>query len=299
MKLRMKTLTTLCMVGALSGCQQVYSIMYAFNRCDQPEVQLKLEQVIHKDIANISATQLKSIIENDQVIIDGQLLQRSLKPVQFKIENIDKIKKLRSSDQTMCTARIIAELPSNYLTDADVSRALNRESNVLESAALSQLNFENNQISTELNYSVRISEHEVTVQLVNALHFTSFMQKVLIDAHLKPSRLTALALDRQKKQALLNNQNKTSDDYQSILIAEAQLKLDQANEDLNSVWSRASLQARQKIQYEQELWAKKRNLECKLNSEGADNPEVFRLNCETNMAISRTSELQQKIFTLS
>ena len=283
----------------LSGCQQVYSIMYALNPCDQPEIQIELQETIRQEITNVSTSRLKSIIENEHVIIDSQHLYRTLAPVKLKVENVDKLDKLRESKTTVCSARLTIEIPSKLMTDADVSRALNRESNVLESAALSKLDFKNNQLSGEINFTVNKTTKKPTVRLENALNITNFTQKILIDSQLKMPRIKQMNLEKKKAQDLLNSEKQLKNDYQMILIAEAQLNLDRANDNLNQIWNKSSNKIKQKIQYEQDLWSKKRELECKLNSEGADNPEVFILNCHTNMALSRISELEQKIYSLS
>ncbi|WP_374665092.1 lysozyme inhibitor LprI family protein [Acinetobacter sp.] len=87
-------------------------------------------------------------------------------------------------------------------------------------------------------------------------------------------------------------------EYQTILISEAQTNYDKANENLNLVWNATSKEIRNQLLDEQRIWLKKRELECKLDSSNADNPEVYRLNCEMNMTTQRTNELRQKIYYL-
>jgi uncharacterized protein YecT (DUF1311 family) len=115
---------------------------------------------------------------------------------------------------------------------------------------------------------------------------------------MKSARQNAAEAAKQEEMKRIAEQTAAAEEYQSVLLSEAQSNLDKANENLNLVWNATSKNVRDQLLGEQKIWLKKRDLECKLDSSNAENPELHRLNCETNMTSERTTELRQKIYYL-
>ena len=139
---------------------------------------------------------------------------------------------------------------------------------------------------------------KVFVQLENGESAAYFVRDVVIDSLLKSARLNAAEVAKQEEIQRQVEEEAATKEYHSILISEAQTKLDSANENLNLVWNSTSKEVRDHLLDEQKNWLKKRSLECKLDSSNTDNPEVYRLNCEANMTDQRTTALRQKIYYL-
>ncbi|MEG0199026.1 MAG: lysozyme inhibitor LprI family protein, partial [Acinetobacter sp.] len=112
------------------------------------------------------------------------------------------------------------------------------------------------------------------------------------------ARQNAAEVAKQDEIKRVAEEEAAAQEYQSVLISEAKTNLDKANENLNLVWNSTTKEVRSRLLDEQKIWLKKRELECKLESSNSDNPEVYRINCETNMTTQRTSELRQKIYYL-
>ncbi|KGT46511.1 hypothetical protein GW12_24420 [Acinetobacter sp. HR7] len=186
------------------------------------------------------------------------------------------------------------------IKDADAARAVYEENNISQAAVLSDLNFENNQLKKEIEYFVQPTDDgkKVFVTLENPDALAVFVRDIAIDSLLKGARQNAAELAKQEEMKRLAEESAAAEEYQSLLITEAQTNLDQANENLNLVWNATTKDVREQLLKEQRIWLKKRDLECKLQSSNADNPEVSRLNCETNMTRERTNELRQKIYYL-
>jgi uncharacterized protein YecT (DUF1311 family) len=184
--------------------------------------------------------------------------------------------------------------------DADAARAVYDENNIAQSAVLLDLNFENNQLKRELEYFVQPTDDgkEVFVTLENPDSISYFVRDIVIDSLLKSARQNAAEVAKQEQTKRIAEENAAAEEYQNILVMEAKTNLDQANENLNLVWNATTKDVREQLLAEQRIWLKKRDLECKLESSGTDNPEVYGLNCETNMTNERTADLRNKIYYL-
>lgn len=191
-------------------------------------------------------------------------------------------------------------IPAQMVKDADAARAVYDENSIAQAAVLSDLNFENNHLQREIEYFVQPTDdgEKVFVTLENPDVLAAFVRDLAIDSILKSARQNAAEIAQQEEVKRIAEESAAVEEYQSILIVEAQTKLDKANENLNLIWNATTKDVRDELLSEQRIWLKKRNLECKLQSTDAENPEIFKLNCETNMTNDRTTELRQKIYYL-
>ena len=184
--------------------------------------------------------------------------------------------------------------------DADAARAVYDENNIAQAAVLSDLSFEANQLKKEIEYLVQPTDDgkKVYVTLENPDALAYFVRDIAVDSLVKTARQNAAEVAKQDEIKRVAEEEAAAQEYQSVLISEAKTNLDKANENLNLVWNSTTKEVRSQLLDEQKIWLKKRELECKLESSNSDNPEVYRINCETNMTTQRTSELRQKIYYL-
>ena len=285
----------------LGGCQQIFSAIQSFRQCENTAVKQRFDVSLRQAIANISPTKLKALIEEEDIIIDSQKMLQLMQSIRFELRDIDKLSSGEGLSVSECQAELIVTIPSQMIADADIARAIHKESNVLQSAYLSQLIIENNQLKNPVRYQVRYAPElrQNDVELLQSLKLVGFMQSLLIDALLKQPRLQSLQQQKQQQLQLQADQQALEHAYQQVLVEEAQYKLNKANLLMDRLWHKAPAVVQNKLVTEQQIWLKKRQLECQLNSKGADIPEVFRLNCENNMTLARVSELGQQINELS
>ena len=139
---------------------------------------------------------------------------------------------------------------------------------------------------------------KVYVTLENPDALAYFVRDIAVDSLVKTARQNAAEVAKQEEIKRIAEESAVAEEYQSVLLSEAQSNLDKANANLNLVWNATTKDVRDQLLAEQKIWLKKRDLECKLESSNTENPEVFRLNCETSMTNERTNELRQKIYYL-
>lgn len=281
----------------LGGCQQISSAIQSFRQCTNTEVKQRFDLNLRQAVANISQSKLKALIEEENSVVDSQKILQLMQSIRFELQEIEKIGSGDGLSVSECQAELIVTIPAKIISDADTARALHKEANVLQTAFLSKLIFENNQLKSPVYYTVRFAPElkQNDVEIQQSLKIVSFVQNLLIDALLKQPRLQTLQQQQQQQLQQQADQQALEQAYRQVLIDEAQYKLGKANQQMNKLWQQASETVTNKLAQEQHIWQKKRQLECQLNSHGADIPEVFRLNCETNMTLARISELAQQI----
>ena len=138
---------------------------------------------------------------------------------------------------------------------------------------------------------------------------------MILDALQKPARLAERRSAEQFEQQAAQEQEQLAADqaaldtqqaierqanqqaYQNLQQQEAVQRLSSANNKLNAVWNSTSKPVRDQLLAEQRIWLKKRELECRLNSEDAqpEMREIMRLRCETEVTTQRVGVLQQLI----
>src|SRR5690606_38257504 len=139
----------------------------------------------------------------------------------------------------------------------------------------SDLSFENNQLKKEIEYFVQPTDDgkKVFVTLENPDALAFFVRDIAIDSLLKAARQNAAEVAKQEEIKRVAEESAAAEEYQSVLLSDAQSNLDNANENLNLVWNSTTKEIRDQLLSEQRIWLKKRNLECKLESSNAENPD--------------------------
>lgn len=292
-------LTALSML-IVTGCDKVATLTGSGVKCDNETAKELIVESFSKKLSDASAERVKSLIASENITIDMGKLRASLANVSFNVNDIRTNNSDPNSKKEYCVTTFVVNLPSNMIKDANDARDVYGEVNVAQSAVLSDLSLESNTLKTSLDYMVQPTDDakKVFVQLENGESAAYFVRDVVIDSLLKSARLNAAEVAKQEEIQRQLEEEAATKEYHSILISEAQTKLDSANENLNLVWNSTSKEVRDHLLDEQKIWLKKRSLECKLDSSNTDNPEVYRLNCEANMTDQRTTALRQKIYYL-
>ncbi|WP_081403502.1 lysozyme inhibitor LprI family protein [Acinetobacter sp. HR7] len=298
--MNIKLLALTFSILTLVGCEKVSSIAGSSVKCDSEITKQTFVEAFSKNVAEIASNRVKEIIETENVTVDMGKLRSALQQITFNVTDVRTNNADPNSKKNYCVTNLVVNIPAQMIKDADAARAVYEENNISQAAVLSDLNFENNQLKKEIEYFVQPTDDgkKVFVTLENPDALAVFVRDIAIDSLLKGARQNAAELAKQEEMKRLAEESAAAEEYQSLLITEAQTNLDQANENLNLVWNATTKDVREQLLKEQRIWLKKRDLECKLQSSNADNPEVSRLNCETNMTRERTNELRQKIYYL-
>ncbi|WP_312585878.1 lysozyme inhibitor LprI family protein [Acinetobacter sp.] len=298
--MKLKVLALTFSMFALAACDKVSTITGSGTKCDSDITKQIVVETFSKNVSDIASTRVKELIETENVTIDMGKLRSTLQQITFNVTNVRTNNSDPNSKKNYCATDFIVNIPTQMIKDADTARAVYEENNIAQAAVLSDLSFENNQLKKEIEYFVQPTDDgkKVFVTLENPDALAFFVRDIAIDSLLKAARQNAAEVAKQEEIKRVAEESAAAEEYQSVLLSEAQSNLDNANENLNLVWNSTTKEIRDQLLSEQRIWLKKRNLECKLESSNTENPEIFRLNCETNMTNERTNELRQKIYYL-
>ena len=298
MKLKLLALMT-CML-LVSGCDKVQSIAGGSVKCDDETAKQLVVEGFSKTVSDIASKRVKELIDTENVTIVMGKLRSTLQQITFNVNDVRTNNSDPNSKKQYCVTEFVVKVPDQMVKDADAARAVYDENNIAQAAVLSDLSFEANQLKKEIEYLVQPTDDgkKVYVTLENPDALAYFVRDIAVDSLVKTARQNADEVAKQDEIKRVAEEEAAAQEYQSVLISEAKTNLDKANENLNLVWNSTTKEVRSQLLDEQKIWLKKRELECKLESSNSDNPEVYRINCETNMTTQRTSELRQKIYYL-
>lgn len=284
----------------ISSCDKVKSVTNFGVKCDNATAKEVVAELFSKNVAESASERIKELINNENITIDMGKLRSALSQITFNVTDIRTNNSDPNSKKEYCVTQFVVKIPAKMVQDADLSRDINGENNSAQQAIMSDLIWENNQLKKDLEYFVQPTDDakKVYVQLEGGEAMSYFVRDIVIDSLIKSARQNAAEIAKQEEANRIAEQNANEQEYQNLLVTEANASLNQANENLNLVWNATTKEVRDQLLDEQRLWFKKRNLECKLDSTDVENLEVHRLNCETNMTVERTNQIRQKIYYL-
>ncbi|MEN8351638.1 lysozyme inhibitor LprI family protein [Acinetobacter towneri] len=293
----------LALIGSMffiSGCDKIQSITGSSVKCDNETAKQLVVESFSKTVGDVAALRVKELVDSENITIDMGKLRSTLQQITFNVNDVRTNNSDPNSNKQYCVTEFVVKIPDQMIKDADAARAIYDENNIAQSAILSDLSFESNQLKKEIEYLVQPTDDgkKVYVTLENPDALAYFVRDIAVDSLVKTARQNAAEVAKQEEIKRIAEESAVAEEYQSVLLSEAQSNLDKANANLNLVWNATTKDVRDQLLAEQKIWLKKRDLECKLESSNTENPEVFRLNCETSMTNERTNELRQKIYYL-
>ena len=298
--MKFKLLTLIGSMLFVSGCDKVQSITGSSIKCDNETAKQLVVESFSKTVGDVAALRVKELVDSENITIDMGKLRSTLQQITFNVNDVRTNNSDPNSNKQYCVTEFVVKIPDQMIKDADAARAIYDENNIAQSAILSDLSFESNQLKKEIEYLVQPTDDgkKVYVTLENPDALAYFVRDIAVDSLVKTARQNAAEVAKQEEIKRIAEESAVAEEYQSVLLSEAQSNLDKANANLNLVWNATTKEVRDQLLAEQKIWLKKRDLECKLESSNTENPEVFRLNCETSMTNERTNELRQKIYYL-
>jgi len=300
----------------LTACSNPFSSA-AKAECNDEQSRQLVAEVLAKNLNQTGLAQIKTLITDQGMDLDLVRFKALVQQVKFELTDVRTNRAETATTKKFCQASLKVSIPANTINDANSARAIYQEMDLQKLAILSDLELTGSNISYELEYSVQPTDdgQKIYAEVQNADVPLEFVNQVILGALQKPLRLAErreaeqseqqYALEEQQlaeeqaaieiQQAAERQANQAA--YQSLQQQEAAQYLTSANNKLNAVWNSTNSRVRNQLLAEQRIWLKKRDLECRLNSEDAqpDLREVARLRCETEVTNQRIGILQQLI----
>ncbi|MBC7751905.1 MAG: DUF1311 domain-containing protein [Candidatus Saccharibacteria bacterium] len=277
--------------------------------CGSEESKNLVIQVFKDELNKKSLAQLKELLKEGITGIDVAKVRALNQQMNFSIADVRTNHNDAQSKKKLCVGTFNAELTPETIQTANESRALVNESSLQDFALVGDVPFENTKLSYDVEYSIQPTDdgQKIYTQVSNSELAVTFLNQVFLDVLSKPARqnIQIQQLQESEQQAQLAAQETAQAEeaaqqlkndqqaYAQLQINEAQAKLDQSNEKINLVWNAFSKDIRGKLLSDQKGWLKKRELECRLTSVGAENKEIARLGCEQRLTEQRTVELKR------
>src|SRR5690606_21272065 len=239
LKMKLKVLALTFSMFALAACDKVSTITGSGTKCDSDITKQIVVETFSKNVSDIASTRVKELIETENVTIDMGKLRSTLQQITFNVTNVRTNNSDPNSKKNYCATDFIVNIPTQMIKDADTARAVYEENNIAQAAVLSDLSFENNQLKKEIEYFVQPTDDGkkgfVTLENPDALAFV--VRDIASDSLLKAARQDAAEVAKQEEIKRVAEESAAAEEYQSVLLSEAQSNLDNANENLNLVWN--------------------------------------------------------------
>lgn len=285
--------------------------------CNDEQSRQLVAEVLGKNLNQAGLASIKELISTGGADLDLVKFKALVQQVKFELVDVRTNRADKETTKKFCQASLNVSIPSNTINDANSARAIYQEMDLQKLAILSDLELTGSSLRYELEYSVQPTDdgQKIYAEVQNADAPLEFVNQVILDALQKPLRLAEqretyqseqqIALEEQQfaaEQAALEAQQVAERQanqmaYQGIQQQEAVQRLSSANNKLNAVWNSTNTSVRNQLLAEQRIWLKKRDLECRLNSEDAQHElrEIARLRCETEVTNQRIGVLQQLV----
>lgn len=299
----------------LAACSNPLSSSKA--ECNDEASRQLVAETLAKSLNQTGLANIKAMITDKGVDVDLVKFKAAVQQIKFELTDVRTDRADPQTSKKFCQAMLTVNLPSSLLKDADTAREMYQEMTLPKLAILSDLELEGSSVRHQLEYSVQPTDdgQKIYAEVQNAAPPIEFVNQVILDALQKPARLAERRSAEQFEQQAAQEQEQLAADqaaldtqqaierqanqqaYQNLQQQEAVQRLSSANNKLNAVWNSTSKPVRDQLLAEQRIWLKKRELECRLNSEDAqpEMREIMRLRCETEVTTQRVGVLQQLI----
>lgn len=301
MKKQLLVIAILMSLVSLTACEQATNVFGKKVKCGDESSQQAVKDLFKKEVQDISSKKVKDLIVEENITVDMSKMRASFEKIDVKIEDIRTDSSDPNSKKEHCKANLVLTIPDNLIQDANKSRESQDLQNILQMAILADIETEQSKFKKEISYVVQPTDDGkkiyTTMDKNSLIEFTS---TVVLDAILKTERENQMQQIMQEQAQAEAEENQAQQEYNIVLVQEAQNNIDMANAAINVVWQATTPEIRKQLLPEQRLWLKKRELECKLKAtqSGDDNPEAVRLNCEAEMTKQRTNVLRTEIANL-
>ena len=299
----------------LAACSNPLSSSKA--ECNDEASRQLVAETLAKSLNQTGLANIKAMITDKGVDVDLVKFKAAVQQIKFELTDVRTDRADPQTSKKFCQAMLTVSLPSSLLKDADTAREMYQEMTLPKLAILSDLELEGSSVRHQLEYAVQPTDdgQKIYAEVQNAAPPIEFVNQVILDALQKPARLAERRSAEQFEQQAAQEQEQLAADqaaldaqqamerqanqqaYQSLQQQEAVQRLSSANNKLNAVWNSTSKPVRDQLLAEQRIWLKKRELECRLNSEDAapELRDIARLRCETDVTTQRVGVLQQLI----
>lgn len=230
--MKFSIVSLLSIIFLLTGCDKVQKVVSHKVKCNDELTKELVIKNLSQQISDISAQRVKTLIEQENITVDMGKLRAALQELRFQIEDVRTNNSDPNSQKEYCLANFTTQFPALMIEDANAARALYDEKDVDQDAILKDLIFENQSLAKEIEYLVQPTDdgQKVYVTVENADLLAYFLRDVVIDSLIKTARQNAVEQQQYEIQQRIEEQEAAEQEYQQILLAEAQSKNDLTNE---------------------------------------------------------------------
>ena len=285
--------------------------------CNDEQSRTLVAELLSKNLNQTGLASIKQMISDNSAELDLVKFKAAVQQIKFELTDVRTTRADPQTSKKFCQGSLNVTLPSPLLKDANTSRELYQEMDLQKLAILSDLELTGTNLRYELDYSIQPTDdgQKIYAEVQNAESPLEFVNQVILGALQKSARQAeqqqaqqseqqyALEQQQQAQQQALSDLQQSAERqanqqaYQALQQQEAVQRLSSANNKLNAVWNSTTKWVRDQLLAEQRIWLKKRELECRLNSEDTQPElrEIKRLRCETDVTTQRVGVLQQLI----
>jgi uncharacterized protein YecT (DUF1311 family) len=309
----MNKITFFVLLFLLAGCAPKEEV-----ECNGDAAKLAVVSMLRSELTKKITHGLTDQSSTVEATPDSGMIRAVAEKIAIAISDVVTTKSDPNSTKKFCRGTLKLTADSDTIADANETRSMLSQSNVVQSALRDGLDFDANTITTSLDYNVQPTDDGKKIFVsaegtgLSSLDFTStLLQQSMLKGPLQ--RAKVITEQRLQEQALAAKQKAdelaAAVQRQQAEIAEAQAAealaklqkatadLKSANDALNLVWNAGSKQWRAALLPEQRLWLAQRENECKIKAldQGAVDTTTFqsgKLFCQIQMTDERTQALK-------
>lgn len=293
--MKMTALSLIVLSMCLSSCSKIQSLTEQPKiKCDSVEAKGLVNKTIVEYLTKQAISKQKDLITSEGITVDTATIRQSLKQVKISIEDVRTDQSNPDNQKQFCTAKVSLEIPAKLLQDAKNSAIAYSDEKVEDKADEQDINLSNNTASKDVSYTLQPTDDgkKIYSDIIDGQALFDFARDSIIDALALNLRNDAKAAEQE------SNTSETEEETTDLdTLDQAKFSIQEANNNLNSVWNSASKTMRDSLLDEQRAWLKRRAIECQLAANNADagGEEIAQLNCETDMTNARTNELKEQL----
>ena len=269
-------------------------------------------------------SQLRALIAQGENFSNISELKGAFAQLGVEIGDVRTEGKNKEDRRTTCKGQLTLTIPTQLISNANLSHQIMQTPSVQDNAALNNLTFSGTTLRQDITYSLRRSEDGKTTEaeISQVAPLAQFVSETVVDALRLPAlqargraQATAEPVDAAADTTTTTTTTTTPPAPAPSVVAgaaasaatrtvvssdpetQARQQLNAANNKLNIVWQSTSAAVRDQLRPAQRDWLRRRELQCRIYSADAapSQQETLRLRCETQAALQRLPSLQRQV----
>lgn len=288
----MKTLIPLLLGAALlGGCNSK-----PVAECSTESAQAPVIAIVKSQIEKSIQRQVRG--EEGERSVSLSKIRAALGQLGISMADIRTSKEDPNSTKRFCVGTLKVRIPSDMLTDADVTREAVGLETVSELAENSAVERNADSFSTELEFNVQPTDDgsKIFAETESGNNMFDLAGEVLASGLLKAAVAEAQRQTRLSEERVAAAENAAQLESRSANLELAKSDNQIALQTINAAWSGLVADKRKQLLPSQRAWGRKKDADCRLEAAQASTDstdiEVARLLCDTRMSNERTTWLR-------